>query len=150
MEFRIELWLHVIFSAIDHKPLIKKPNLMHRLLTEAFERRACKVVEVGGTPNHVHLLLAMNAEESVDSVIKRVKLSSETEYRRAQSDFLWSPGYYAFTTSTESLDLERFSIMQQEVFHRRVSHEEELEHYRRDMELEAADELTDLDEHQMN
>ncbi len=153
MEFKIEFYLHAILLTDNHKKLINNKNedLLYKYVDVALKRHACKLLQIGGTENHVHLVFEMSPEISIDELLKKVKLGSQTELQhKGFRDFFWSDGYYAYTIGAEDIEKERFNIMQQHLFHRDVTLEMELTKLRHELNMEETDELSDINESRMN
>jgi putative transposase len=70
-----ELVFHIVFAAKDRAPLITPP--IQRLLFSQF-RQACETLhgdlhEIGGTEDHVHILLSLQPSHRLDVVVDSLK-----------------------------------------------------------------------------
>jgi REP element-mobilizing transposase RayT len=151
MKVSTYLYLHTIFCTSQHLDMIDDVEKMQELLHDVFQYYNCELVEAMCIKNHVHLLHSYNPEMSPDELLKKVKLAVQTKYQReVMPAFYWEPGYYVFSVSGNLLEAERIKILEQPIFHRRISLDNELKAYREELELEKSDDLTDLDEHRFN
>lgn len=149
MQNKSELWLHTIFPVEGYEDLLL-PSFqkeVYELIRGSVVRQGCELYSIGGTTNHVHFIVGMNLDLSVDMLLKKVKLSSQTDIRhRFDADFLWEEGYYAFSIGADELDDERVSIDNELTKHKYLTLEQELEELREDLSMEESDDLTDISE----
>jgi REP element-mobilizing transposase RayT len=126
----ISSWLHCVFSTKERRPLITPP-LRERLwpfLGGIARQNRMKAVEIGGTLDHVHILLSLPATLSIAQALQLLKGASskwvhETfpEHRR----FYWQEKYGAFSVSVSLLDKTIHYIQGQEQHHRHRTFQEE-------------------------
>jgi REP element-mobilizing transposase RayT len=72
------LVVHAVFSTKDWQPLIK-PEIetrIHYLIRNCLRDLECKVIEINGTKNHLHILFNQNPNKSVTEIIKNIKGNS--------------------------------------------------------------------------
>jgi len=87
------------------------------------------LLEVGGMPDHIHLVVRLKSEPSVATMIKVIKSKSSkwlNEQPRRPGRFEWQRGYAAFTVSVSPLDKVRAYVRNQQQHHRRKTFQEEL------------------------
>ena len=126
----ISSWLHCVFSTKERRPLIT-PALRERLwpfLGGIARQNRMKAIEIGGTLDHVHILLSLPAILSIAQALQLLKGASsrwvhETfpEHRR----FHWQEKYGAFGVSVSLLDKTIRYIQGQEQHHRHRTFQEE-------------------------
>jgi REP element-mobilizing transposase RayT len=82
---------------------------------------------IGGTADHVHLLVGIKSSHRLDYFLRDLKAdSSEWIHRQiGKPTFAWQKGYGAFSVSPSNLDAVRKYIANQEAHHRRYSFQEE-------------------------
>lgn len=101
---RAELYVHLVWGTWDRLPLIHpawEDALYREMISEASSAGG-EVVAVGGTADHLHVLLKMQPTASVAGLVKQLKgASSHLVAHRLQPDefFKWQGGYGAFTVS---------------------------------------------------
>ena len=87
---------------------------------------AAKALAVGGTDNHVHVLLGLPSILSIASAVQQIKgVSSRWLHQEHGLDCEWQEGYGAFTVSASQLPRTIEYITSQPEHHRRVSFEDE-------------------------
>jgi len=86
------------------------------------------LLEIGGTANHVHLLLGLGNLDNYSAIIRNLKTSSCSLLKREFpecSDFHWQDGYGSFCVSVSQLDVVKKYIQNQEVHHSKQTFEDE-------------------------
>ena len=81
---------------------------------------------VGGTENHVHILLTLPPDLAIADAVRTLKSNSSRFMRESSRLFAWQEGYAAFTVSASAVDEVRRYIANQEEHHRGRSFREEL------------------------
>jgi putative transposase len=134
------LTFHVVFSTKERRPLIVerwRPRL-HAYLGGTVRSLRGTPLAVGGTADHVHLLMGLRATHCLAAVVRDVKhASSEWVHTDiGMNPFAWQEGYGAFTVSPERKDGISRYIAQQEEHHRLRSFQEEYLGLLREHEVE--------------
>ncbi len=122
---------HLVFSTKKRLPLIDaeiRPAL-HAYMAGILEREGCREILIGGTEDHVHVLLVLAkgvAPSKIVEVLKKRSSSWVKQQSPRYRDFYWQVGYALFSVSPSKLpDVARY-IAHQEKHHRRASFQEEL------------------------
>jgi len=84
-------------------------------------------LEVGGTQDHVHMLVSLAATHTIATVLKGVKSSSSQWVHRhiGSRRFDWQDGYGAFSVSRSQVETIRKYIRNQAEHHRHLTFQEE-------------------------
>jgi REP element-mobilizing transposase RayT len=86
-------------------------------------------LEIGGVPDHVHLLVKLKADLAVAAAVRLIKANSSgwiNEHRKIQGRFEWQVGYFAVSVSeSRAAEVCRYIQSQQE-HHTRISFRDEL------------------------
>jgi REP element-mobilizing transposase RayT len=123
--------VHVVFSTKGRLPTIREPyrERLRQYLTGIVRRDIGQVARVGGTENHIHLLLLLRPDVALSDAMRKLKSVSSAwvhDTFPGNRDFGWQTGYSAFAVSpSDTLSVERY-IDAQEDHHREVTFEEEL------------------------
>lgn len=94
------LLIHITFSTKDRRPLIE-PEIESGLI--AYVGGICRRLEspllaMGGTTDHVHLLLSLAKTVTLADLLLHVKRdSSKWMKQHSVADFAWQEGYFAFS-----------------------------------------------------
>ena len=124
-----KLIYHIVFSTKERIPLIV-PEIRDRLyeyLGGVIRGEKGSLMEIGGMPDHVHILARFGAAIAVSEMLKRIKGSSSHWLSQETGTwFVWQSGYGAFSVSESQVAAVRKYIQQQEEHHKRISFKDEL------------------------
>ena len=101
---KLSLFIHFVWTTWDRLPLISaeiEPVVFRALQSEAREID-CKVLALGGTEDHVHLLLEIPPTRCILEIVKQLKgVSSRLVNDALDVDipFKWQASYSAFSVS---------------------------------------------------
>ena len=125
-----QIYIHIIFAVARREALISNDWMLalHAYLAGACRNRQHFVHAIGGTADHVHLLLGMHPAESVANLVKELKGQSTRwlNENHLHGVFSWQSGYGAFSYSRSMVPAVKRYIENQQEHHRRVTFEEEL------------------------
>jgi len=133
--------LHVIFSTKGRLPLITpefRPRL-HEYLGGAVRGEGGVPYEVGGTADHVHILLRWNSTETIADLLREIKSGTSkwaNRELRTRSKFAWQKGYGAFSVSHSQKGKVAAYIRKQEEHHAVVSFQDEFRKFLKMNEIE--------------
>jgi putative transposase len=126
-------WLgfHLVFSTKQRTQLIISPrkDRVFRILSELVTEQQGRVLEVGGMPDHIHLLAEIPRTAAVADFIQTVKNTSSRRLSQddgLSSPFAWQRGYGAFSVSRSQVSVVAQYIQRQEEHHRGMSFDDEL------------------------
>ena len=80
---------------------------------------------IGGTENHVHMLLHLPPKIALAKAVILLKANSSKWMGEQGIKFSWQEGYGAFSVSVSNLDRVIRYIQDQETHHRKTSFEDE-------------------------
>ena len=121
---------HCVFSTKERRPLIT-PQLRDRLwpfLGGIARQNDMKAIEIGGMPDHVHILLSIPSTLSLAKAMQLIKGGSSKWIHDTFPEhrlFRWQIKYGAFGVSVSQLDKIIEYIRGQEQHHRKMSFKEE-------------------------
>jgi putative transposase len=124
------LLYHLVFSTKDRRSLIT-PALRAELypyIGGIVHHERGVLLEIGGMPDHVHLVTKFRADVSVAEMLRLIKANSSkwaNERRDLTDGFAWQTGYGAFSVSESQRPALRSYVQNQEEHHRRLSFKEE-------------------------
>ena len=119
--------VHVVFNTKERHKTIAK-GMQPRLW--AYSAGICQHLEIlvhaiGGTEDHIHLLLQVPPKLSLANAVMKVKANSSGWMNEIGHKFEWQEGYGAFSVSASNLGRVKAYINNQERHHRKMSFEEE-------------------------
>ena len=120
----VQNFMHVVFSTKDRLKLIPKDK---QARTWAYLAGICKqekifVHEIGGTEDHVHMLIHLPPTIALADAVKEIKASSS---KWMGPRFAWQRGYGGFSVSKSSVDAVARYIRNQAAHHRKMNYEQE-------------------------
>lgn len=125
----VSLYSHLIFSTKDRIPWIAPDwrERLHAYLGGIGNGLDGTPLAVGGTADHVQVLVGFKSSHRLDYFLRDLKAdSSEWIHREiGKSVFAWQKGYGAFSVSPSNIDAVRKYVLNQETHHRRYSFQEE-------------------------
>lgn len=122
------IYIHVVFGTRNRLPFLSDASLreeMHRYLGGIAKQADCPVLTVGGTADHVHLLVRFARTATVADLVKELKRASTMWIRERIPEFTWQAGYGAFSVGQREVEVVRDYIRNQEQHHQKRSFQEE-------------------------
>ena len=126
----VSAYFHCVFSTKDRRPLIT-PELRARLwpfIGGIARQNDLKAVEIGGTEDHVHILLSMPASVPIAKAMQLIKGGASKWVHETFPEFRlfrWQEEYGAFSVSVSQLDVVTRYIKGQAEHHRKLTFREE-------------------------
>jgi REP element-mobilizing transposase RayT len=118
---------HIVFSTKQRTQLIPaatQPRLWNYLAGIALNHHM-RTLAVGGTENHVHILLTLPPELAIADAVRTLKSNSSRFMRQRSRLFAWQEGYGAFSVSPTHVAAVKRYIAHQAEHHSRRSFEDE-------------------------
>ena len=100
------LWVHLVWSTWRRSATITEDIelIVHDALRHEVVRSGGRVIAIGGTHDHVHVVLWLHPGCSVANLVRRMKVSSaRAAPDRAERTLRWQRGYAAFSLQTRAL-----------------------------------------------
>jgi REP element-mobilizing transposase RayT len=120
---------HVTFSTKNRYPLITKDwrENLHAYVGGILRNLTGVPLAIGGTEDHVHVLMGLRATHTVAGIMREVKGGSSQWIHAVigKKGFGWQPGYFGVTVSPSHLEKVKRYILNQEEHHRQKTFEEE-------------------------
>ena len=122
MNSHIEIYIHFVWATWNREPLILpewERSLWSAIRNEVVAQE-CRLLALGGTEDHVHLLAHLRSTVSVADFVQRVKGSSSlwvNEQITPATHFKWQGSYGAFSVSREDVPQIISYIKSQERHH---------------------------------
>jgi putative transposase len=120
---------HCVFSTKDRRKLIV-PEVQSRLWTYMggiAREHALKALAVGGTEDHVHILLSLPASLPIAKAMREIKSASSRWMHETcgKNGFEWQEGYGAFSIGQAQVGATVAYIQRQEEHHRKRDYQAE-------------------------
>jgi putative transposase len=125
------LWYHLVFSTKNRTPSIQDTwkSDLHSYLGGIVRAEKGIALEIGGMPDHVHLLVQLKATHSLSDFMRILKSNSSkwiNETKCKLRKFGWQDGFSAFSVSPSQIDRVRQYIATQEEHHQTRDYQAEL------------------------
>ena len=126
----VSAYFHCVFSTKDRRPFIT-PELRGRLwpfMGGIARQNDLKAIEIGGTEDHVHMLLSMPASVPIAKAMQLIKGGTSKWVHDTFPElrlFGWQEEYGAFSVSVSQLDVVTRYIRGQAEHHRKLTFREE-------------------------
>ncbi len=123
----IASFVHCVFATKGRKDSIPKDRQEHlwAYLLGIANNLHLKTLAVGGTTNHVHVLVRLPATMAVAQAVQKLKANSSRWLNEQGVTFQWQEGYGAFSVSPSLLKTVQTYIRNQEKHHAKRGFEEE-------------------------
>ena len=137
----VSLMTHVIFSTKNREPLIA-PEIEPELFAYVggiLKNHESRLLDAGGTPDHVHLLISQSKNISLSSLMKDVKKDSSSWIKTKGNSFRnfhWQDGYGGFSIGKSQIPSLKKYIANQKEHHQKRSFQEELIQFLEAYEIE--------------
>ncbi len=125
-------YFHLIWSTKNREDSITKeiqPRL-YAYMGGIVKNHPAALLKIGGTANHVHLLICINSLDKFSDLIREIKAKSSLWIRQNYPKyqyFAWQEGYGSFSVSFSVHEKVKKYIENQEEHHKNLSFEEEFE-----------------------
>jgi len=124
------LYYHLIFSTKNREPFIKPEwrSQLHGYLIGTVVGLEGRTLGVGGTADHVHLLVELMATHRLADFMRDLKKASSSWVHQTipLAAFGWQDGYAGLTVSASALATVQRYVENQEEHHRHRSFREEV------------------------
>ncbi len=117
--------VHCVFSTDGRLDLIPEPERLHQYVCGIARAKSIPVLAIGGTKNHLHILLALPPAIPLAKVVQDLKGNSSKWLGELTPKFAWQGGYGAFSVSESKREQVIAYIAGQAEHHRNYSFEQE-------------------------
>jgi REP element-mobilizing transposase RayT len=125
----LSLHYHLVFHTKGNRPSIGAEwrERLYAFLGGCIRLAGGIPIAIGGTADHIHILIGLKATHRLADVVKDIKVASSKWVHTEINDpkFGWQNGYGAFTVSTSQLERVRKYVLDQETHHRKRTVKEE-------------------------
>ena len=100
----------------------------HAYIGQLVNETGCKVIRVGGTADHVHVVCLLSKKETVAHLVEEMKRNSSRWIKTlapGYDTFAWQGGYAAFSISQSVVDKTIEYVSRQKEHHQKTSFRDE-------------------------
>jgi putative transposase len=125
-----QILYQIVFSTKNAEKTMKLDNTekLYRYIWGILKNKKCKLYQINGTENHLHILTHIHPTVAVSSLVKDIKVSSSgwiKEEKLFPNFIAWQEGYGAFTYHIKQKDMLINYIKSQREHHRIKTFKEE-------------------------
>ena len=125
-----QIHIHAVFAVQNRLSLIQKQwqDELYKYITGIITNNGHKLLQIGGMPDHVHILFGMRPTQSLSDLMQDVKGDSSLWINKkglVRGKFSWQEGYGAFSYGKSQIDNVVKYIQQQENHHKKRNFAEE-------------------------
>jgi len=122
--------VHIVFSTKNRYPwlMAEMEERSHKYLCRLAETVKATPLEIGGMPDHIHMLALLPSSLSASDFAKRIKGSSSRWIKESFADclgFSWQDGFGVFGVSRSQLGRVQAYIARQREHHKNMTYQEE-------------------------
>jgi len=136
-----QIHIHAIFAVQNRLSLIQNQwqDELYQYITGIIANKNHKLLQIGGMPDHVHVLFGMIPTQSVSDLMQDIKGSSSLWINKKQlvrGKFLWQEGYGAFSYGKSQINDVVQYIKNQEIHHKKRTFADEYLEFLKLFEIE--------------
>ena len=140
-----KLYIHLVFHIKTTSPPIREADLnrLHSYIGQLVNTTGCKVIQVGGISDHVHILFLLSKDVAISHVVEEVKRNSSRWIKNIDSSyrtFAWQNGYGAFSVSQSVAEKTLNYVKNQRTHHAKMSFRDEYRIFLRSYGIEYNEE----------
>ncbi len=120
------IYIHLVFAVLGREALIASSfrEELYKEMTGIVTKLGHKLLQIGGMPDHVHVLIGMKPSQALSTLVEKVKSSSSlyvNKKRLLRGRFYWQEGFGGFSVSHSQLGRVIRYIQTQEEHHSKQS-----------------------------
>lgn len=99
-----QIHIHTVFAVQNRASLIRKTwqEQLHKYIVTIIQKHGHKVLAIGGTADHIHILFGFRPTQALANLMLEVKRDSSewiNQKKLTMGRFSWQEGYGAFSYS---------------------------------------------------
>jgi len=125
-----QIHIHAVFAVQNRLSLIQKQwqDELYKYISGIIANNGHKLLQIGGMPDHIHILFGMRPTQSLSDLMQDIKGNSSLWINKkhfVRGKFSWQEGYGAFSYGKSQIDSVAKYIQQQEEHHKKRNFAEE-------------------------
>ena len=117
--------VHCVFSTKGRAQLIRDPEPLWAYFRGIARNCGFDILAVGGTDNHVHMLLSVPPGRNLSELMRDLKANSSRHLRERFRTFAWQDGYGAISVSPSQVEAVKNYIACQREHHGKQTFDDE-------------------------
>ena len=130
----VKMWAHLVWATKKREPVLEK-NIRKNIFSHIRENALTKNIQIdfiNGHVDHVHILLSLNADQTIANTIQLIKGESSywiNKNKLTPQKFEWQDDYFAVSVSESGIDKVRDYIKNQEEHHKKKTFQQEYDEF---------------------
>ncbi|HEY6064025.1 MAG TPA: IS200/IS605 family transposase [Chitinophagaceae bacterium] len=126
----IKVWIHLVWATKKREPVLDKP-LRRKLFSHVLENARARNIHVdfvNGYVDHIHVLVSLNADQTIAKTVQLIKEESSfwiNKNKLTPGKFEWQDNYFAVSVSESGVNKVREYIKNQEQHHSKKTFQQE-------------------------
>ena len=132
----IKVWIHFVWSVKNREPVLNDISQRQQLFEHIKRNAKSKNIyldRINGYNDHVHCLISLCADQSIDKVMQLLKGESSFWFNNKSGfeagKLEWQDEYFAVSVSESKLNVVREYIKNQEAHHARKTFQQEYDEF---------------------
>jgi putative transposase len=122
----VQIYIHVVFHTKDNLRLIREDieSELFSYLGGILKNYKSIPLQIGGTPDHIHILCTLPKTMAPADLVEEIKKSSSKWIKTKgghYKNFYWQDGYGGFSVSNSGVEKVKGYILNQKKHHEKVS-----------------------------
>jgi putative transposase len=122
----VQMYTHIVFHTKNNVELIHEEveKELYSYLGGILKNYKSCPLQIGGTPDHVHLLCTLPKTIALADLVEEIKKSSSKWIKTKgihYQNFYWQDGYGGFSVSSSGVEAVKKYITDQKEHHRKIS-----------------------------
>ena len=127
-----QVYIHLVFHTKYNSVTIREDELpaLFAYIDGIIVNKKSMVIQIGGVPNHIHILCTLPRTVSMADFVEDIKKCSSKWIKTLNpyySQFAWQGGYGIFSVSASAVEKVKLYVMNQKEHHRKMTFREEYE-----------------------
>lgn len=129
-----KIWIHLVWAVKSREQLLTR-DIRQKVFTHIKENAKEKNIHVdfvNGHIDHVHVLISLNADQTISKVMQLIKGESSFWINKnglTSRKFEWQDDYFAVSVSESAINRVREYIKNQEQHHEKKTFQEEYDEF---------------------
>ena len=126
-----KIYLHIVFAVKGREALLptRVQDRIYRYMATVLRDKGHFPIAIGGTENHVHILIDYNLSQPIPDMVRELKICVTkliNTNHLIPSQFAWQRGYACFSYSSSQVPAVNNYIMHQAEHHRKMTLSDEM------------------------
>ena len=124
------LLFHIVFSTKLRRSLIHADTQerLYQYIGGLIREQQGKLIEIGGMPDHIHILARLSPTLAISDVLRNTKTNSSKWFNQTfqrEGSFAWQRGFGAFSVSASNIEAVHDYIRNQAEHHKQLTFKDE-------------------------